>query len=83
MTKKRRIRQSPKQIAAVSKPKKAKKSSKQDVQVEEPIVSLLPSNRKRVTKQSAVDTDRICFVGKPIPADEALSKWPHRYSNNE
>jgi hypothetical protein len=76
----KRIRQSTKQYDVVSKPKKAKKSSKQDFEVEEAIVSLLPSKQKRVTKGSA---GKICFVGEPIPADEAQSKWPHRYSNKE
>lgn len=79
----KRIRQSTKQNDAVSKPKKAKKSSKQDFEVEEAIVSLLPPKRKRATKRSAVDSNKICFVGKPIPVDEAQSKWPHRYSKNE
>ncbi|RHN51094.1 putative DNA (cytosine-5-)-methyltransferase [Medicago truncatula] len=79
----KRIRQSTKQNDAVSKPKKAKKSSKQDFEVEEAIVSLLPPKLKRATKRSAVDSNKICFVGKPIPVDEAQSKWPHRYLKKE
>jgi len=54
-----------------------KKRIRQSTKVEEAIVSFLPS------KRSAVDSDKICFLGEPIPANEAQSKWPHRYSNNE
>lgn len=46
------------------------------------IVSLLPSERKKL-KSCSAKTDGASFVGKPIPAEEARSKWPRRYSKKE
>ncbi|CAL5188227.1 unnamed protein product [Lathyrus oleraceus] len=46
------------------------------------IVSLLPSERKKL-KSCSAKTDGASFVGKPIPAEEARSKWPRRYSKKD
>ncbi|OIV92666.1 hypothetical protein TanjilG_18017 [Lupinus angustifolius] len=40
-------------------------------------VTLIPSHRK-TAKSSTVNPDA-SFVGNPIPATDAFSKWPHRY----
>ncbi|KAE9596552.1 putative DNA (cytosine-5-)-methyltransferase [Lupinus albus] len=45
------------------------------------IVPLIPSRRK-TAKTSTVNPDA-CFVGKPIPATDALAKWPHRYPSKD
>ncbi|XP_061346031.1 putative DNA (cytosine-5)-methyltransferase CMT1 [Gastrolobium bilobum] len=44
-------------------------------------VSLVPSKRKNAKRSDANSED--CFVGKPIPASEALAKWPHRVTNED
>lgn len=52
------------------------------LQQDNEIVSLLPSERKKL-KSCSANADGAAFVGKPIPADEARSKWPRRYSKKE
>ncbi|KEH27609.1 DNA (cytosine-5)-methyltransferase CMT3-like protein [Medicago truncatula] len=81
---KKRVRKSSKQDDVVPHSSKWKKSKKSPVNpVEEELqVSLLPSRRKKA-KQSSVNSDDACFVGEPIPADEAQKKWPHRYTKND
>jgi hypothetical protein len=64
------------------RPLKSPKKEEEDNEVKEEIVSFLPSQRKNA-KQSSGNTDDVFFVGNPIPASEAQTKWPHRYTRRE
>ncbi|CAJ1930608.1 unnamed protein product [Sphenostylis stenocarpa] len=55
----------------------AKRRASTTSHAENDTVSLLPSQRKKAKRSSP--NPGACFVGKPIPATEALAKWPHRY----
>ncbi|OIV94876.1 hypothetical protein TanjilG_22073 [Lupinus angustifolius] len=60
-----------------SQQKKAKSKADSSDSCSADIANLVPSKRK-TAKTTTVNPDS-CFVGKPIPATEALAKWPHRF----
>ena len=38
-----------------------------------------PSKKSKTSPAAAADDDDVRFIGKPVPADQARAKWPHRY----
>ncbi|GJU07451.1 putative DNA (cytosine-5)-methyltransferase CMT1 [Tanacetum coccineum] len=61
-----------------SYPKRAKKAVTDPVPVNEPVVAV----NEEVVPMNVVEDNEdedVRFVGKPVPADEARARWPHRY----
>ncbi|GJX88625.1 hypothetical protein Tco_0340639, partial [Tanacetum coccineum] len=61
-----------------SYPKRAKKAVTDPVPVNEPVVAV----NEEVVPMNVVEDNEdedVRFVGKPVPADEARVRWPHRY----
>ncbi|KAL4591802.1 hypothetical protein LXL04_004774 [Taraxacum kok-saghyz] len=40
-----------------------------------------PSKKSKVSSATAAAEDDTRFTGKPVPADQAREKWPHRYQS--
>ncbi|KAI3823341.1 hypothetical protein L1987_04776 [Smallanthus sonchifolius] len=69
------------------------KGLKRDLQQEEAIDSSVhssdakpsPPSKKCKTSPAAAasDDDEARFIGKPVPADQAREKWPHRYESKK
>ncbi|GKA07175.1 hypothetical protein Tco_0686399, partial [Tanacetum coccineum] len=61
-----------------SYPKRAKKAVTDPAPVNEPVVAV----NEEVVPMNVVEDNEdedVRFVGKPVPADEARARWPHRY----
>ncbi|KEH28933.1 putative DNA (cytosine-5-)-methyltransferase [Medicago truncatula] len=68
---------------AVNRSTQRKKPKKSPV-VEEELVSLIPSRRRKAAQRSSVvNADDSFFIGDPFLADEAKTRWPHRYAKND